>query len=64
MLGMTGWAEYVKSVAGAVRKGGWVEMYEWDFHISEDGVNVSDEWPWLQAEVKCAWETKVTTGSP
>ena len=27
-------------------------MQEWDFQISENGRNVSDEWPLLQAEVR------------
>ena len=58
VLGMTGWPDYVKAVANAVRSGGWVEMQEWDFQVSENGVNVSDEWSWLQAEVRQGWEMK------
>ena len=58
VCGMTEWPKYVRTVANAVRSGGWVEMHEWDFQVSENGVNVSNEWPWLQAEVQGARETK------
>ena len=58
VCGMTKWPEYVKTLVKAVRSGGWVEMHEWDFQVSENGANVSDEWPWLQAEVRRGWETK------
>ena len=58
VCGMTEWPEDVRTLADAVSSGGFVEMHEWDFQISEDGANVSDEWPWLQAEVRRGWETK------
>ena len=58
VCGMTEWPEYIRMVAGAVRGGGWVEMHDWDQQVWEDGRNVSDEWPWLQAIIKHGWEQK------
>jgi trans-aconitate methyltransferase len=51
VCGMTDWPGYIKKVVRALRSGGWIEMHEWSYQVSENGVNVSDEWPWLQAEV-------------
>ena len=58
VLGMTDWPGYIKSVADAVRSGGWVEIQEWTFQISENGKNVSEQWPWQQDLVRSAWEKK------
>jgi trans-aconitate methyltransferase len=52
------WPEYVKTAAKSVRSGGWVEIHEWDFQVSENGVNVSDEWPWQQEMIRRGRETK------
>jgi hypothetical protein len=54
----TDWPEYVKTAARSVRSGGWVEIHEWDFQVSENGVNVSDEWPWQQEMISQGRETK------
>jgi trans-aconitate methyltransferase len=58
LLGMTDWPGYIQTVADRVRSGGWAEIHEWDWQVSENGVNVSDEWPWMQEMIRSAWETK------
>ena len=58
VLGVTDWPGHVKMVADSVRSGGWVEFHEWDFQVSEGGVNVTDQWPWQQEMVRGGWEAK------
>jgi precorrin-6B methylase 2 len=58
VCGMADWPNYVKTVADSVCSGGWVEMQEWDYQISENGRNVSKEWPWQEDMIRLARETK------
>jgi hypothetical protein len=58
LMGMTDWPGYIQAVVDSVRSGGWVEIHEWDWKILENGVDVSDEWPWMQEMIRSAWETK------
>ena len=58
LLGMTDWPAYVQKISDGMRSGGWVEIHEFDWGVSENGIDVTDEWPWLQDMIRSGWKTK------